>query len=107
MYSHKNIKRFDLEGEIYDDSHIVRLKSEYIRMLENAMRNYGYVPRLDIDTDFTLRYNGRTFDFRLSVYGVFVGKDKAQCIVGIDKNTAIQSGTTPKTKSNEVSSQQE
>jgi len=102
MYSHKSIKKFDLEGEIYDDSQIVRLKEQYIFMLESAMRNNGYVPRYDIDTDFSISYNGKTFDFKISVYGVYVGKGKAKCILGIDKNTPVESHTTQKIKSEEV-----
>ena len=102
-YNHKRIEKFSLEGEIFDDSHISRLKDQYVFMIVNAMRNKGYVPRYDIDTDFTISYNGKTFDFKLSVYGVYVGKGKARCILGIDKNTIVQSLTTQKTKSEEVS----
>jgi len=102
MYNHKSIKKFDLEGEIYDDSQIIRLKEQYILMLESAMRSSGYVPRYDVDTDFTLLYNGKAFQFRLSVYGVYVGKDRAKCIAGIDKNTAIMLPITQKSKSSEV-----
>lgn len=103
MYSHKTIKKFDLEGEIYDDSSIARLKDQYIFILTAAMKNHGYVPRFDIDPDFTLGYNGKTFDFRLSVYGVYVGKASAKCIAGIDKNKPVPSRTTQKIKSNELS----
>lgn len=103
MYSHKPIKRFGLEGEIYDDSHIVRLKDQYVFMVVSVMRNHGYVPRYDIDPDFTIGYNGKTFEFQLSVYGVYVGKERAKCILGIDKNTVIQSHTIQKSKSNELS----
>jgi hypothetical protein len=107
MYNHKAIKRFSLSGEIYDESHIMRLKEQYIFMLNSAMRNNGYVPRFDIDPDFTIGYNGKTFDFNLSVYGVYVGRARAKCIMGIDKNKPVMSHTTQKTKSNEVSSHQE
>jgi hypothetical protein len=103
MYSHKPIKRFGLEGEIYDDSYITRLKDQYISMITSVMRSHGYVPRYDIDTDFTIGYNGRTFDFQLSVYGVYVGKDRAKWILGIDKDKPIMSHTTQKNKSSEVS----
>ena len=102
MYSHKPIKRFGLEGEIYDDSYITRLKDQYIFMITSVMRSHGDVPRYDIDTDFTIGYNGRTFDFKLSVYGVYVGKDRAKWILGIDKNKAVTSPTTQKSKSSEV-----
>ena len=102
MYAHKSIKRFSLDGEIYDDSHIIRLKEQYYSMIVAGMRSDGYVPRYDIDTDFTLSYNGKAFKFRLSVYGVHVGKDKAKCIAGIDKNNPIMLPTTQKSKSSEV-----
>lgn len=101
-YSHKKIQQFYLEGEIFDDSHISRLKDQYAFMLINGMRSKGYVPRYDIDMDFTISYNGKTFDFKLSIYGVYVGKDKAKCILGVDKNTILQSHTTQKIKSKEV-----
>ncbi len=102
MYSHKPIKRFGLEGEIYDDSYITRLKDQYISMIISVMRSHGYVPRYDIDTDFTIGYNGRTFDFQLSVYGVYVGKDKAKCILGIDKSKPVMSHTIQKNKSSKA-----
>lgn len=98
MYSHKPIKRFGLEGEIFDDSHIVRLKDQYVFIVVSAMRNKGYVPRLDIDPDFTLDYNGKVFEFKLSIYGVYVGKEKAKCIAGVDKDKLIPQPTMQKTK---------
>lgn len=102
MYAHKSIKRFSLEGEIYDDSHISRLKDQYLSMITVSMKAEGYVPRYDIDTDWTISYNGRTFDFKISVYGVYVGKKKAECLEGIDKNKPILIPSTQKIKSEEV-----
>jgi hypothetical protein len=67
-------------------------------MIINGMRNKGYVPRYDIDIDFNISYNGKTFDFKLSVYGVYVGKGKAKCILGIDKNTPLNSNIIQKVK---------
>lgn len=96
-YSHKSIQRFSLEGEIYDDASIPRLKDQYVLMLENAMKHNGYVPRYDIDTDFTLSYNGKTFEFELSIYGVYVGKKNVEWIKAIDKNVPVKR-TTQKTK---------
>lgn len=102
MYAHKSIKRFSLEGEIYDDSHIVRLKDQYLTMIVTSMRADGYVPRYDIDTDWTIEYNGKTFNFKMSVYGVYVGKKKAECLEGIDRNKPILIPSIPKIKSEEV-----
>lgn len=103
LYSHKKITRFGLEGEIYDDSAIPRLRSQYTQMIISRMRHDGYVPRYDIDTEFSLGYNGKTFDFKISIYGVYVGKKRAKCIQGIDKNEIITSTTTQSLKSEEVS----
>ena len=102
-YSHKQIKRFSLEGEIYDESAIPRLKDQYVYMVVSGMKHKGYVPRYDIDPDFTITYNGKVFEFVLSVYGVYVGKRKAQCLYGVDKNTPIKNIITQKIKSEEVS----
>jgi hypothetical protein len=89
-YNHKEIKRFSLSGEIYDDSSIPRLKSQYMLMIIDGMKHEGYVPRYDIDSDFTISYNGKTFDFELSVYGVYVGEKSSSWISGIDKNVPIK-----------------
>jgi hypothetical protein len=98
--SHKNIKRFFLEGEIYDESAIPRIKDQYIRMLNDLMHCKGYLPRIDIDPDFTVMYNGKTFEFKLSSYGVYVGKRKCEIFLGLDKNRLILKPTT-KNKSEE------
>lgn len=88
-FIHKNIKRFYLDGTIYDDSFIPRLREEYIRILHTQMKLQGYSPRLDINPDFTIDYNGKSYEFRLSVFGTFVGKRNSECLSGIDKNKPI------------------
>ena len=88
---HKAIKKFSLSGSIHDDSAIGRLKLEYIRLLNMEMKHLGYAPRLDIDPDFTIKYNHEKefFSFNLSVYGSYVGKKSAQCTIGIDGTEVI------------------
>lgn len=88
---HKPIKSFGLEGTILDDSKIARLKEEYIRLLSLEMKLSGYVPRLDIDPDFTISYNEErnVFSFKLTIYGTFVGKKKSRWIIGIDGTKLI------------------
>ena len=100
--AHKNIRRFQIDGEIYDESAIPRLKEQYVFMLVMMMKSKGYLIRYDIDPDFTIEYNGKTFNFILSVYGVFVGKKKAQWFDGVDKNKLI-SNSTQKSRSEEHS----
>ncbi len=67
------------------------------------MRLSGYVPRLDINPDFTIYYNEEKeyFEFILSMYGVHVGKKKSEWIIGVDETRMVY---TQKSKSNEFSS---
>ena len=103
---HKSIKRFSLSGEIHDDSAIPRLKIEYAKIIKQQMIDSGYAIRLDIDQDFTIRYNKNTetFTFKISLYGTYVGKKKIECVVGIDGTTVIY---TQPSKSKESLSDQE
>lgn len=104
-FHHKPIKRFSLDGVIHDESAIGRLKIEYIRLLVSEMRIVGYAPRFDIDPDFTISYNEKNniFTFELSVHGVYVGKKKAQCILGLDIHRPIY---TQESKLREYSQEQ-
>lgn len=102
---HKSIKRFSMNGVIHDDSAIGRLKIEYTRLIQQEMKLAGYAVRLDIDPDFTIKYNKNTetFTFKISVYGSYVGKKKIECVVGIDGTQVIY---TQPNKSNESSQAQ-
>lgn len=101
---HKRIKRFGLSGQITDDIFIPRMKGEYVRLLTHKMKDTGYVPRLDIEPDWSISYTGNHYEFTLSVYGSYIGKKNALCIEGLDKNRPI---FTPQSKSGESSKGQE
>ena len=88
-YLHKRIKRFELSGQILDDSFIPRMRQEYIRLLSESMRDSGYVQGYDIDPDWSISYSGNYYDFVLSLYGSYIGKRSAECIDGLDKNRPI------------------
>jgi len=104
-YHHKPIKKFSLDGVIHDDSAIGRLKGEYIRLVVSEMRLCGYVPRFDIEPDFTIDYNEKKkyFEFELTIYGIYVGKRKSEWIAGIDGTKPIG---IPKNKLKEFSQEQ-
>jgi hypothetical protein len=104
-YHHKPIKKFNLNGVIHDESALGRLKQEYIRLLESEMRLSGYVPRLDIDPDFTVDYNDRKkyFEFELTVHGIHTGRKQSEWIEGVDVSKPIY---TQKSKSKEFSREQ-
>ena len=93
---HKAIKKFSLDGNIHDDSAIWRLKNEYLRLLTMEMRLSGYVPRLDMIPDFTVDYieEKQYFTFKLSMYGVYVGKKKSEWILGIDGQRVVYTQTS-------------
>jgi len=99
-YHHKPIRRFYLDGIIHDDSMIGRLKEEYVRLLISQMKLSGYVPRIDLDPDFTIGYNElkNFFEFKLSVQAVYAGKRKSEWIAGIDGTNPI---FIPQSKSSE------
>jgi hypothetical protein len=82
-FIHRPIKRFSIDGSIYDDSYVPRLRDQYEMILRSKMRNKGFCRRMDIDAEFTLEYTGKGYEFELSLYGVYVGKRKAQWIEGL------------------------
>ena len=103
-FIHRSIKRFHLDGQIYDDALIPRLQLEYIKILNTQMKLQGYAPRLDIDPQFTIEYTGKSYNFELSVYGTFVGKRNAEWMQGIDGTKPIY---TQSNKSKTFSQDQE
>jgi hypothetical protein len=86
---HKRIKDFSIDGTIYDDSDFMRLRQRYQTMIEDYMRIKGYIPHLDIDCVFTTGYNGNSFEFKITAYGIYVGKAKAKCYQGVTGNKLI------------------
>lgn len=105
QFHHKKIKSFSLDGKINDEAATPRLKIEYTQLLLSQMRLLGYVPVLDIDVDFTIDYNEskKYFEFKITIYAIYVGKRKSEWIEGIDGHKAIY---IQQTKSKEFSTEQ-
>lgn len=101
-FHHKSIKKFSIEGEILDDSLIARLKDEYSRLLISQMKIANHVPRIDIEPDITIKYNNKRkiFTFKITIYGVSVGRENIECIQAVDKTVPIY---TQRNKSKELS----
>lgn len=80
----KNIKSFLISGVIKDDSIIAQSRENYERLLLQDMRSRGYVPVLDLEPQFSIKFNENkgTFSFFLEMFGVYVGKRKAWEIEG-------------------------
>jgi hypothetical protein len=87
----RHIREFGFDGIIADDSIIAIEKIKYRRIIEDQMRTSGYVPVLDLDEQFFLSYNltKDTYNFEFYIYGIYVGKKKAQKIIGFSGQTFI------------------
>ncbi len=81
---HDEVIRFHLDGEIIDGN-IVRAKEQFVKVLEDLMKEQGCVPSIDLEPQFTLDFkpDTETFDFHLSVYGIHVGSDEAWQTQGV------------------------
>lgn len=81
---HDDIRKFSLEG-VLGEPNIVSTKTRLVDYVESLMRDYSYVPALDLEPQFTLDYSPEDegFRFTLSVYGVQVEKEKAWSTGGI------------------------
>ena len=88
----RNIKKFGFSGVIFDDAHMVGKKEYYTKLLEDEMRTSGYVPVLDLDIQFFTSYNLQldSYNFSIHMYGVYVGKRKAQKIIGFSGQQFIE-----------------
>lgn len=80
----KNIKSFLISGVIKDDAGIGKAREMYERILLEDMRSKGYVPVLDLESQFSIKYNKHkdNYSFFLEMFGVYVGKRKAWEIEG-------------------------
>lgn len=80
----RNIKSFLISGVIKDDAGILKSRENYERLLVQDMRDRGYVPVLDLEPQFSIKYNQSkdTYSFFLEMFGVYIGKRKAQEVEG-------------------------
>jgi len=95
---HKRIKEFHIDGAIEDDSSIPKIRERYEIILVDMMRSKGYVPHLDVDPAFSLEYTGERYLFLLTIYGVYIGRQKAQCYLAVSGNNLIPMDITKKVK---------
>ena len=66
-----------------------RVQSMYMKILEEQMREAGYVPRLELGMEWTTTRQKSHYEFEISVYGSYVGKASAWSIEGIDQGKAV------------------
>jgi hypothetical protein len=80
----KNIKSFIVSGVIKDDAAFQRIRAMQEKLLLDDMRARGYVPVLDLESQFSIKYHEAKehYSFYLEMFGVYVGKRKAFEIEG-------------------------
>lgn len=78
-----------MEGLIADDAAFLRLRTQYLNMMFYNMRTKGYVPILDVADAFSTSWNGESYDFTLTVHGVYYGQQKARKIYGLTGDKEI------------------
>lgn len=68
------------EGKYKDDASLIKVKNMYCDILEEKMRAEGKVPVLDMYPLWQTSWDSKKeqYTFRLTVYGVYVGKVKAK-----------------------------
>lgn len=94
---HSNVKRFQVEGIIKDDADFPRLRTQFEDMLVKDMRSCGYIPVLDLGPFFSTEYRiDQSYNFVVTVYGVYLGRRRAWEIMGISNGQLIP--TTQKNK---------
>lgn len=87
---HDEIIRYTIAGEIADRNQ-ESTKERMIEWLETQMREEGVVPVLDLDPQFSREYisERNVFAFSLSVYGTFVGGERAWPVAGVMNGMTI------------------
>lgn len=80
----RRIHNFTISGIIGDDSHIVKARENYEKILIQQMRDKGYVPVLDMLPQFKISYveAKNQYGFILTLYGIFIGKSKVDNFIG-------------------------
>ena len=91
----RNIKSFLISGVIKDDAGIGKAREMYERILLEDMRDKGYVPILDLESQFSIKYNENknNYSFFLELFGVYVGKKKAKELEGFSGQTFYKRAT--------------
>lgn len=80
---HDEVTRNHLSGTILDSDNVVEHRERLVQFIESRMRDDGHVPLLDMEPQYTQRWNGAEFEFDISVYSVFVGHDRAAVVAGV------------------------
>lgn len=79
----KMIRRYKIEDGLMTETMMVKAQSASREVLVGMMKDDGYVPLIDLDPVFKTNYlGGDKYEFTLTMYAVFVGKETAWQFAG-------------------------
>jgi hypothetical protein len=83
-----------MSGIIKDDSIFQKSRENYERLLVQQMRDKGYVPVLDMQPQFNVKYSEDKdhYTFNLVMYGIYIGKSKSLKYEGFSGQSLIAKG---------------
>jgi len=89
---HEEIVSFTREGELRDDSDIIRIKDVMRRDIEDEMRLDGFAPILDLLVHWSTEYipDKKRYRFKMTLYGVHLGGLDCSKIVGVSDGKIIR-----------------
>ena len=93
-----------MDGKVQSSTAFARVQGMYTKLIEEQMREEGYVPRLDLGMEWTTTRQKSHYEFEISLYGSYVGRKTAWVIDGIDNGRPI---SIRQSKQSESSKQQE
>lgn len=94
--THHMIRRFRLEGELFETK-MPQVRQSGISLLTVSMKDSGYLPLLDVDPVWqTLYLGGDRYNYVLTLQGVHVGKDVAWKNAGVMDGKLVPSTPKPK-----------
>ena len=93
-----------MDGKVQSSTAFARVQGMYTKLIEDQMREEGYVPRLDLGMEWTTTRQKSHYEFEISLYGSYVGRKTAWVIDGIDNGRPI---SIRQSKQSESSKQQE
>ncbi len=77
-----------LEGTFKSDADMADQQSKAHALIESIMRESGYVPVLNMATQWYVEWNSKndSYDYTIVKYGVYKGKRQAKTITGWDSD---------------------
>jgi hypothetical protein len=79
---HYDIESFSLEGTI-NETALTEHRERLILWVESDMRDRGFVPVLDLEPVWSAWFDGDRYQFKLTIYGVDIGRDEAWTTAGL------------------------